>query len=76
MNAVGFAGRLSTVAVTFCSVDRPLLALDADDVSLCDDCDGLGDGCPTCRGYRIVHGYIHGRGLPAVVALYRARRHA
>lgn len=53
----------------FRSVERPELVLEEDDVALCDECCGLdSDGCPTCRGHRILHGYSQGgRGLPVVV---------
>ena len=52
------------------SVRSPHLTLDTDDVFLCDECGGLdSDGCPTCGGYRLVHGYGPGGiGYPVVVA--------
>ena len=51
----------------FRSVDRPGLVLDPmDDVWPCDTCQGLdSDGCPDCRGHRLIHGYgPGGLGLP------------
>jgi hypothetical protein len=58
----------TTTAIRFRSVDRPHLTLDPmDDVWPCDTCQGMdSDGCPDCRGHRLIHGYVHGRGLPVI----------
>ncbi len=41
------------------SIDMPEISaeLTDEDVFLCDECDGLGDHCPCCRGYGLVNGY-------------------
>ena len=54
--------------IVFRSIDRPELALEEDDVALCDTCDADDATCHVCRGYGLVHGYdSHGLGLPVVV---------
>lgn len=51
------------------AIDFPGLGLEPEDVFLCDACDGDGVDCPTCRGYRLLHGYNeNGIGYPVVQA--------
>lgn len=63
----------------FHSVEAPDMVFGPDDVTLCDTCGDMtpdeyrnsveftGGECPSCDGYRIVHGYTGQVGLSAVL---------